>query len=179
MMTDVKSMFRVGDALVPLILMCDGIHLSNFAGNKKESRLYLAISTLSSRIGQMPSTNSVVMVALLPILIKHRNISQKRLDRQRQTTREVLNEVLLWQFRPQNFRQNPSTESRYYNVLCTHGNFRRCKPVFATWLADCPEYCDLQHLELHVSFRSKCSKNELGDSVPPDMQHSQQDHNLY
>jgi len=49
---------------------------------------------LSSKIRQMPSTHSVVMVALLPIAIKNRNIPQKRLDKQCQTNQEVLNEVL-------------------------------------------------------------------------------------
>jgi hypothetical protein len=42
----------------------------------------------------MPSTHSVVMVALLPILINNRNIPQKRLNEQRHTDREVLKEVL-------------------------------------------------------------------------------------
>jgi len=36
MLTDVKSMLRVRDTLVPLILMSDGTHLSNFAGDRIE-----------------------------------------------------------------------------------------------------------------------------------------------
>jgi hypothetical protein len=34
------------------------------------------------------------MVALVPIPNKNRNIAQKRLDEERQTNREVLNEVI-------------------------------------------------------------------------------------
>jgi len=65
--------------------MSDRIHLSNFAGDKKEWPVYMTIGNLSSKICQMPSTHRVVMVALLPIPIKNRNIPQKRLDEQRET----------------------------------------------------------------------------------------------
>jgi hypothetical protein len=71
------------------------------------------------------------MVALLPIPIKNRNILQKRLDEQRQTNREVLNEVLQWVLQPLTFKQHPSAESGYYNVLCEDGNFRHCKLVLS------------------------------------------------
>jgi len=123
--------------------------------------------------------HSVVMVALLPIPIKNRDIPQKHLDEQQQTNREVLNEVLCRVLHPLTFKQNPSAESGYYNVLCAGGNFRHCKPVLAACLADCPEYSDLHHLERHVCTRCECPKNELGDYVPADKQHHRRDHNLY
>jgi len=82
---DVLSSLRVGDIPVPLIFMSDGTHLLNFAGDKKEWPVYMTIGNLSSKIRQMPSTHSVVMVAFLPIPIKNRNIPQMRLDEQRQT----------------------------------------------------------------------------------------------
>jgi len=151
--------------------MSDGTHLSNFAGDKKEWPVYMIIGNLSSKIRQMPSAHTVVMVALLPIPIKNRNIPQKRLDEQRQTNREVLNEVLRRVLQPLTFKLNPSAESGYYNVLCADGNFRRCKPVLAGWLADGPEYSELHHLERHVCFGCECPKNELGDYVPSDKQH--------
>jgi len=62
--------------------MSHGTHLSNFAGDKKEWPVYMTIGNLSSKIRQMPSTHSVVMVALQPIPIRNRNIPQKRLDEQ-------------------------------------------------------------------------------------------------
>ena len=74
MLIDVYSTLRVGDTLVPLIFMSDGMHLSNFAGDKKEWPVYMKIGNLSSKIRQTPSTHSVVMVALLLIPIKNRNI---------------------------------------------------------------------------------------------------------
>jgi hypothetical protein len=65
--------------------MSDGTYLSNFAGDKQEWPVYMTIGNLSSKIRQMPSVHTVVMVALLPIPIKNRNIPQIRLDEQRQT----------------------------------------------------------------------------------------------
>ena len=178
MLIEVKATLRLGDTLVPLIFMSDGTHLSNYAGNKKEWPVYMTIGNLSSKIGQMPSTQTVVMVALLPIPINNRNIPQKQLDEQRQTKREVLNEVLRRVLQPRTFTQNPHTESGYFNVLCADGNFRCCKLVLAAWLADCPGYSDLHHLERHGCFWCECQQNEYGDYVPCDKQHPRRDHNL-
>jgi len=158
--------------------MSDGTHLSNFAGAKKEWPVYMTIGNLSSKISQMPWAHTVVMVALLPIPIENRNIPQKRLDEQRQTNCEVLKEVLQRVLRPITFKLNPSAGSGYYNVLCADGNFRHCKPVLAAWLADCPEYSNLHHLEPHVCYWCECPKNKRGDYVSSAQQHPRQDHNL-
>jgi len=158
--------------------MSDGTHLSNCAGDQKEWPVYMTIGNLSSKIRQMPSTHSVVMVPCLPIPIKNRNIPHKQLDGQRQTDREVLNEVLRRVHQPLTFKQHPSAESGYYNVLCADGNFRRCNLVLSAWLADCTEYRDLHHLERHFCFWCECPKNELGDYVHSDKQHPRWDHNL-
>jgi hypothetical protein len=176
---EVKATLRQGDTLVPLIFMSDGTHLSNFAGDKKQWPVYMTIGNLSSKIRQMPSVHTVVMVALLQISIKNRNIPLKRLDEQREINCELLNEVLRRVLQPLTFKLNPSAESGYYNVLCADGNFKRCKPVLAAWLADCPEYSNLHHLEQHICFWCEGPKNELGDSVPSDKQHPRWDHNLY
>jgi len=145
-------MLRVGDTLVPLIIMSDGTHLSNFAVYKIEWPVYMTIGNLSSMIRQMPSTYSVVMVACLPIPTKNRNIPQTQLDEQRQPNREVLNEVLRQVHHPPTFKQNPSTMSGYDNILCAGDNVSLCILVLAAWLADCPEYSDIHHLKLHVCF---------------------------
>jgi hypothetical protein len=123
--------------------------------------------------------HSVIMVALLPIPIKKGNIPEKWLHEQWQTSQEVLNEVLRRLLQPLTFKQNPRAGSRYYNVLCSDGNFRCCKPVLAAWLADCPMYSHLHHFERYVCFWCECPKNEVGDYVHPDKQHLRQDYNLY
>jgi len=141
--------------------------------------VYMTIGNLSSKICQLPSTHSVVMVALLLIPIKNGNIPQSWLDEQWQINWELLNEVLQLEPQPLTIKQNPSAESGYCNMLCADDNFRRCKPVLAPWLADCPEFSDLHHLEWHVCLLCECPKNKLWDFVPPDKQHPWQDHNPY
>jgi len=172
-------MFTVGDTLDPLMFMSDGTHLLNSAGTKTEWPEYMKSGNWSLKIRQMPSAQSVMMVALMQIPIKNRDIPQKRLEKQWQTIRVVLNEVLQWVLQPLTMKQNPSSESGYYSVFCTNGNFRSCKLVVAAWLADCPEYCDQHHFKRHVCFRCRSPKNKLGDYVPPDKPNAQWDHNLY
>jgi hypothetical protein len=172
-------MLRVGDTLVPLIFMSDGTHLLNVAGDKKEWLVYMTIGNLSLKMRQMASTQRVVMVALQPIAIKNRNILQKWVEEQRQTNREVQNEVLPRLLQLLTFKHNPCAKSGYFNVLCADGNFRLCEPDLAAWLAHCPEYSDLHHVKRHVFIWCECSRNELEDYVPPDMQHPRPDHNLY
>jgi hypothetical protein len=142
----------VEERLGLLNFMFDRTHLSNFASNKTEWPVYMAIGDLSSKIRQMPSTHSGMMVALLPIPINNHNIPQTRHHEQRQTQREVLHKVLRRLLQPLTIMHNPRTECGYYNVLCADGNLRHCKPVLAAWHADCPEYCDLHHLERYVCF---------------------------
>jgi hypothetical protein len=79
---NVYTTLRVGDTLVPLIFMSDRTHLSNFAGHKTEWPEYMTVGNLSSKIHRMPSTHSIVMVALRPIAIKNLNIPQNWLDTQ-------------------------------------------------------------------------------------------------
>jgi hypothetical protein len=168
----------VGETLVPFIFLSNGTHLSNFAGDKKQWTVYMTVGNQSLEIRPMSSTHSIVMVALLPIPIKNRNIPQKRLDEQRQTNRPVLKEVLTRVLKHLTCKHNPSTESGYYNALCADGNFKRCKPVLAASLADYPEYSDQHNLERPVCFRCECPKNEIGDYVPPGKQHPRRNHNL-
>jgi hypothetical protein len=159
--------------------MSNGTRLSNFAGDKKECSVYLTIGYLSSQLRNMPSTHGIQMVALLPITIKNRNIPPKRFYEQWHTNEEVLNKVHWGALQPVTFKQNPSAECGYYNILYSDRIFMRHKPVSAAWLADCREDSDVYHLDRHVCFWSQCPMNELGDIVAPDKQHPRRDHNIY
>jgi hypothetical protein len=172
-------MLRGWDTLGPWIFMSNGTHLSNVAGDKKERLLYMTFGNPSSKIRQTPSTQSFIMFALRPIPINNGNILQQWLDEQWQIIREVMKEVLRIVLQPITFRQHPSAERGYYNIVCADANFRLCKPVLGGWLAHCPEYSDLHHLERHVCYLCECRKKELGDYVHPDKQHPWQDHNLH
>jgi hypothetical protein len=96
MVIDVELSLTVGDTLVLLIVISDGTQISNVDGNKQEWPVSMAIGKLCSKIRQVPSTHIVIMVALLAIPITNCNILQMRLDKQRQTNREVLNVLLRW-----------------------------------------------------------------------------------
>jgi len=139
----------------------------------------MTIGNLFSKISQTLSMHTIILVAILPIPIKNRNIPQKQLHKQRQINREVLNEVLRRVLQLLTFTQHSSAESGYYKVLCADGNFSRCKRVLAARLADWPAYCDLYHRERDGCFWCQCQKNELGDYVHSDRQHPRRDHNRY
>jgi hypothetical protein len=89
----------------------------------------MTIGNLSSKISQIPSMHSLIMVALLPIPINNRNWPQNRLEERQQTNREVLNEVLQQMIPRHTFKHNPGNKSGYYNVLCSDDNFTHCKLV--------------------------------------------------
>jgi hypothetical protein len=179
MLIEVKVTLWLGDTLDHLIFMFDRTHLSNSAGDKTEWPEHMKIGNLSSKIRQMPSAHSVIIVALLPILIKNCTMPQKGLDEQRLTNQEVLNEVLWRVLQSPIFTHNPSVETGSYNVLCADCNFRRCTPGLAVKLPEFGEDSDLHHPEQHVSFLSEYPKNVLRDCVPCDKQHPRRDHNLY
>ena len=121
----------MGDELGPLIFTSDGTHLANFAGDKNEWPVYIAIGNLSSKIRQMPSTRTVVMVALLPSPILNRNIPDKCLDEQQQRNRVVLYKVHRPVLQQLTIEHDPNAESGQYKVPCADSNFRRCKRVLA------------------------------------------------
>jgi hypothetical protein len=152
MLIGVKATLRLGDTLVPSIFMSDGTILSNFAVDKNVWPVCMTIGNLSLKIRQIPPAHTIVMVALLPNPIKNRNFPQNRRNEYQPTHRVVLNDVLRRVLKPLTFKQTPNAESWYYYVLCADGNFRRCNPVLAAWHADCPEYCNLHHLEQHFCF---------------------------
>jgi hypothetical protein len=129
----------------------------------------MTIGNLSSKIRQKPSMHRVVLVALLPIPSKQLNNLQKWLDQLCHRNREVLNDVLWRVLQPLVVQYNPGAESGYYLVLCADGNSWNWKPVVAAWLADCPECRNLHHPKCHACFWCECSKNELGEYVPPEM----------
>lgn len=152
MLINIQSMLKIGHTLVALIFMSNRIHLSNFACNKNEWPVYLAITNPSSMINKMPATHSVVMVPLLPIAVKNCNLIQMWRNQHCQENLELLMKVLQWTLQPPSFKHNLSSETTYYNVPCSDGTFQHCKPVIVAWLAGCPKYSNLHHLQGNVRF---------------------------
>jgi hypothetical protein len=105
-------MLRLGDTLVPLMFMSDGTRLLNFAGDKNQRPIYMAIGNHYSKICQMPAMHSVLIGSYMLIPLKNLIIHQKRLDERRQTNPEVLNDVVRQVLPPSTIKLNPSTESQ-------------------------------------------------------------------
>jgi hypothetical protein len=106
-------MLSMPDTMVPMIFMSNRTHPLNFGGNKNEWPVYMAIGNLSAKLCQMPSTHSIVMVALLSILIENSNNPAMWLNEQQHTNRDMLNKVLQQLLQPLSFKQYPGTVSGY------------------------------------------------------------------
>jgi hypothetical protein len=78
-----------------LDFLFDGKEHSGFAGDKNEWHKYMPIRNQSSKIRQIPSPHSIIMVPVLLIATQICNIPQKQLDDQQQTIGEVLNKILV------------------------------------------------------------------------------------
>lgn len=155
--------------------MSDGTHLTNFSGDKKAWPIYMTIGNLSAEARMKHSLHSVVLVALLPIPIKMRDIPLGRRNAQRERNRMVSQHVLHHVMKP---ILNP--ESRRFHARCADGNFRRCYATIAAWMADYPEHRDLHNLKNGVCYWCECPPNEMGD-LPKrqEERHQLRDHNAY
>jgi len=139
----------------------------------------MPIANLSSNICQTPSTQSVLIVTLLPIQIMSLMIPEMGHDEQQQSDREELNKILWQVLQPLTLKQNTNTETGYYNLLCAGGYCRHCTLVSAGWLTNYNQYGDQYYFEWHFCIWCQNSKNKLGNKVLPDKTHPWQGHNLY
>ena len=68
MLLNIKSTLRVGDTLVPFIVMSQGTNLSNLAGKTIVWPVYMTIGNLSSQICQLIPENSGNLDPILKFL---------------------------------------------------------------------------------------------------------------
>jgi hypothetical protein len=153
--------------------MSDATHLTNFAGDKKAWPVYMTVGNLSSAVRNRPATQSVLLVALLPVPIKLRDVAASERDWQHEHNRLVTQHVL-----------------RHIIALLSHsgggiftarradGHYRCCYATVAAWLADYPKHCDLQNLRHGSCMWCVCPTNEMGDyrpshDRPPPLDHRQ------
>jgi hypothetical protein len=74
--------------------MSDATHLTNFAGDRKAWPVYMTIGNLPAAVRNAPSTQSVLLVALLLVPIKLHDIPKARRDFQREHNQLVHQYVL-------------------------------------------------------------------------------------
>jgi Plavaka transposase len=90
-----------------------------------------------------------ILLALLPVPTKLRNISTGSDENQRRNNREALHSVIQEILRPLNYEGPISMD-------CADGMRRDCFPILAAWIADHEE-----HMNLHNINRNLCPKCEI------------------
>jgi hypothetical protein len=74
MLIVLQSSLDDGDTVVSMIFLSDVTHLTNFSGDKKTWPVYMTIGNLSTTIRMAPSYHGILLIALLPIPIKMRDV---------------------------------------------------------------------------------------------------------
>jgi len=93
-LTIVQSSLDDRDTVVLIIFFSDATHLTNFSSDKKEWPVYMTIGNLSTTIRMVPSYNSIFLIALLPILIKMRDVSFSQYNAQKEYNRMIQQHIL-------------------------------------------------------------------------------------
>jgi Plavaka transposase len=171
-LTAAKSMLDDGDTVVPIIFMSDATHLTNFSGDKKAWPVYMTIGNLSSSARMAPAMHSVLLIALLPIAVKMRDIPLSRYTAQKEHNRMVLQHVLRHILGP---LMRP--DRRIFYARCADGHFRRCVASPAAWIADYPEHRDLHNIKNGVCYWCECPQSEMGEL--PAQPYPPRDHDKY
>jgi len=127
--------------------MSDATQLTNFSGDKKAWPVYMTIGNLSTSACMATAMHSVLLVALLAIAIKIRNIPHSRYKEQKEHNRMVLQHVLHHILGPL-----MHAEHRVFFAWCADGHFRCCIASPVTWIADYPEHWDLHNIKNSVCY---------------------------
>jgi len=89
--------------------------------------------------------HSVLLVTLLPIAIKMRDIPLSQYNEQKEHNRMILQHVLHHILGPL-----IRADLRVFFAWCVDGHFRRCVATPAAWIADYPEHRDLHNIKNSV-----------------------------
>jgi hypothetical protein len=119
-----------------------------------------------------PAMHSVLLVALLPIAIKMRDIPLSRYNEQKNHNRMILQHVLRHILGPL-----IRADRRVFFAWCADGHFRRCVASPAAWIADYPEHRDLHNIKNGVCYWCECPKAEMGQL--PARPYPVRDHDKY
>jgi len=77
-----QTLLDDGDTVLPIIFRSDTTHLMNFSGDKKAWPVYMTIGNLSASARMATAMHSLLLVMLLPIAIKMRDIPLSRYKEQ-------------------------------------------------------------------------------------------------
>ena len=153
--------------------MSDATHLTNFCGDKKAWPVYMTIGNLSSKARMKHAMHGVLLVALLPIPVKMREVPAKIRNAQREHNREVIQNVLGY------VMQDLLVDARDFYAYCADGRVRYCHPILAAWMADYPEHCNLHNIKSGVCYWCECPQEEMGNMPRAEDRYLPRDHAFY
>lgn len=159
-----------------MIFMSDATHLTNFCGDKKAWPLYMTIGNLSAAARMKHTMHGVLLVALLPIPVKMRDLPAKKRNAQREHNRMVMQHVLQHVLEDLRTDQGPV---QHFHAHCADGKVRRCYPTLAAWMADYPEHCNLHNIKSGVCYWCECPQEKMGDMLRQADRYPLRDHTLY
>ena len=90
MIVRISSSLPVGDTIVPIISMSNATHFNNFCGDKKAWPVYMTIENLSAKARMKHMMHGVLLVTLLPIPVKMREVLAKIRNAQREHNQIVI-----------------------------------------------------------------------------------------
>ena len=162
--------------------MSDATHLTNFCGDKKAWPVYMTIGNLSAKARMKHTMNGVLLVALLPIPVKMREVPAKIRNAQREHNRAIMQNVLkhvMHGLLADGVEGQPQVSVRSFYAYCADGRVRHCYPILAAWMADYPEHCNLHNIKSGVCYWCECPQDEMGDMPRVEDRCPPRDHTLY
>jgi len=152
-----QTLLDDGDTVVLIIFISDATRLTKFSRDKKAWPVYMTIGNLSALARMATAMHSVLLVALLLIAIKMRDIPLSRYKEQKEHNLMVLQHVLHHILGPL-----MRAEHRVFFAWCADGHFRHCVASPVAWIADYPEHRDLHNIKNGICYWCECLQAEMG-----------------
>jgi hypothetical protein len=172
MLIVLQSSLDDGDTVVPMIFLSDTTHLTNFSGDKKAWPVYMTIGNLSTTIRMAPSYHGILLIALLPIPIKMRDVPISQYNAQKEHNRMIQQHVLRHVLGPL-----MDADRRVFYARCADDYFRYCVASPDAWIADYPEHRDLHNIKNGSCYWYECPHDEMCEFPVKPYHH--RDHTLY
>jgi len=117
-----------------MIFLSDATHLTNFSSDKNTWPVYIMIGNLSTTIRMAPSYHGILLITLLPIPIKMRDVPLSEYNAQKEHNRMIPPHVLHHILGPL-----IDTDRHVFYAQYAKDYFRHCVASPAVWIADYPE----------------------------------------
>ncbi|KAF8458605.1 hypothetical protein BGX38DRAFT_1080283, partial [Terfezia claveryi] len=121
-----QRLIPIGTTLVPVLLVLDQTHLTNFSGDKKLWPLYMSIGNIKSSVRNKPTMNAWIPLRYYPPPLN-----------------TLLNSIL-----------SPLADAQSQqgiDMVCCDEKVRKCVPRLSAWLAD-----HIENVMIHGILTNRC-----------------------